>query len=82
MAIRADCTKYNLTPRYTHKRGNKPLSGFALDITIRFNSEGTAFLQDHNLEGANVMPFTTLDQLQRTLNRELEHHYESHFASG
>ncbi len=80
MAIRAHRTKYNLTPRYKHKRGGKPLSGFALDLTIRFNSEGTAFLQDHNLAGPNVMPFTNLDELQSVLHRELEHHHEAHFA--
>jgi hypothetical protein len=80
MAIRANRTKYNLTPRYKHKRGGKPLSGFALDITIRFNSEGKAFLQDHNLAGANVMPFNELDELQHVLHREIEHHHGTHFA--
>jgi hypothetical protein len=81
MAIRANRTKYNLTPRYKHKRGGKSLSGFALDVTIRINSEGTAFLQDHNLVGANVMPFNDLNELQAVLSRELEYHYEAHFTA-
>jgi hypothetical protein len=77
MAIRADRTTYELAPRYENKRNGKPLSGFALDLTIRFNHEGAAFLQDHNLAG--VMPFNELSELLELVEGEVTRLYASHF---
>lgn len=42
---------YTLTPRFKHKQTGRPLSGYALDLTIRFQKDGAAFLQDHNYPG-------------------------------
>lgn len=70
---------YKLIPRYTHKRGDKPLSGFALDLTIRFNKTGAAFLQDHNgMENPSTYPHNDLAELKDTLDKELRRLYEEH----
>jgi hypothetical protein len=81
MAIRANRTKYELVPRYKHKRGGKSLSGFALDLTIRFNRDGAAFVQDHNMPGDNTMPFNDLREMLELVNGEIERHYAARFGS-
>jgi hypothetical protein len=81
MAIRADRTSWELAPRYKNKRSGKPLAGFALDFTIRFNRDGAAFLQDHNMSGRNVMRFDGLPEVRDFVNAELERRYESHFGA-
>jgi hypothetical protein len=70
---------YRIERRTTHKRGGKPLSGYALDITIRINHEEAYFLEDHNSD-RNVMPHTNRDDLIRFLVEELERNHEEHFG--
>ena len=71
---------YTLVPRYTNKRSNKQLSGYAVDLTIRFNKGGAAFLQDHNgLKDPSTYPHNNLDELKDTLDKELTRLYEEHF---
>ncbi|HEY2202776.1 MAG TPA: hypothetical protein VGH56_12895, partial [Solirubrobacteraceae bacterium] len=71
---------YTLIPRYQHKHGNKQLSGFALDLTIRFNKDGAAFLQDHNgLEDPSTYPHNNLAELKDTLDKEFTRLYGDHF---
>ncbi|HXW59821.1 MAG TPA: hypothetical protein VEJ23_10135 [Solirubrobacteraceae bacterium] len=71
---------YTLVPRYVNKRSNKQLSGFAVDLTVRFNKGGAAFLQDHNgLEDPSTYPHNNLDELKDTLDKELTRLYEDHF---
>lgn len=81
MAISASGT-YTLTPRYKHKQTGKQLSGFAVDLTLRFNQDGAGFLQDHNFVGHSAdgtFPHNDLAELQETLNSELERLYNDHF---
>jgi hypothetical protein len=81
MAISASST-YTLTPRFKHKQTGKPLSGFAVDLTLRFNKDGAGFLQDHNFvgdTGDGTFPHNNLAELQETLNAELERLYNAHF---
>lgn len=77
--IRADRTTYALEPRYLHKKGGKPLTGFALDITIRFNKDGHPFVQDHNHNGP--MPFNTVEELQEFVATEIARNHADHFAA-
>ena len=70
---------YALQPRYVNKRSGKPLTGFALDITIRFNTDGTPFLQDLNSD-SNVIPHTNVDDLMKTLNDEIRHNYTKRYG--
>ena len=76
--IPADRAQYRLTRRHKSKRDGRPLKGFALDLTIRFNSNGTAFVQDHN--GDATMPFTTMEQARDFITEWMEWHYRDHFA--
>jgi hypothetical protein len=76
--IRADRTRYAIDRRYQSKKGGKPLKGFALDITIRFNTDGHPFLQDHNSNGP--MPFNTVDELQDFVAQEIARNYSEHFV--
>jgi hypothetical protein len=78
--IPADRNSYRLQSRYASKKGGKPLKGFALDLTLRFNTDGTPFLQDHNSE-RNVMPFTNLGDLRRFLDEHIERNYVEHYGS-
>lgn len=77
--IPADRTKYAIERRYKHKKGGKALTGFALDITIRFNTDGKPFLQDHN--GNGPMPFNTLDQLNGFIADEVDRNHGEHFGA-
>jgi hypothetical protein len=78
--IPPDRSSYALQRRYASKKGGKPLKGFAFDVTVRFNTEGTAFLQDHNSDGS-VMPFTALGDLRRFLDEHIERNYVEHYGS-
>jgi len=57
---------YSLVSRTTHKKTGTPLSGYALDITIRANKDGAYFLDDHNNPG-NVMPHNNVWEMLTTL---------------
>jgi hypothetical protein len=70
---------YRLARRTKNKRGGGPLSGYALDITIRVNSQGAYFLQDHNSD-RNVMPHNDRDELVITLMQELKRNHMEHFG--
>jgi hypothetical protein len=79
-SIRPDRDSYALQRRYISKKGQKPLKGFAMDLVIRFNSEGTAFLQDLNSD-RNVMPFTNVDDLLEFLDEEIRSNHDEHYDS-
>lgn len=49
---------YRIVRRTRNKSNGKPLSAYAIDITIRVNHEEAYFLEDHNSD-RNVMPHTT-----------------------
>ena len=76
--IRADRTTYAIDRRYESKKGGKPLKGFALDITMRFNTDGHPFLQDHNSDGG-PMPFNTVDELAKFVSDEIRRNHREHF---
>jgi hypothetical protein len=78
--IPPDRTTYALERRYSSKKGGKPLKGFALDLTIRFNSTGTAFVQNHNGD-RGPMPFNTLEELKQFVSDEIDRNYGEHFAA-
>jgi hypothetical protein len=69
---------YRIERRLQNKQNGKPLSGFAIDITIRANREGAYFLEDHN-SAANVMPHYGLADLLGTLVSELVRNDKEHF---
>lgn len=77
--IRADRTTYAIERRYKSKKGGKPLKGFALDITIRFNTDGHPFLQDHN--GNGPMPFNTVEQVRDFVSNEITRNYGEHYGT-
>jgi hypothetical protein len=77
--IPADRTQYRLERRYKSKKGGKPLKGFALDVTIRFNTYGTPFVQDHN--GNGPMPFNTLDELGDFISEQIERNHREHYTA-
>jgi hypothetical protein len=82
MAMASTAPAYTLTPRFEHKQTGQPLSGFAVDITIRFQKDGAGFLSDHNYPGDTAdgtWPHNNLAELQETLNGELERLYKEHF---
>jgi hypothetical protein len=70
---------YRIERRTRHKRGGKPLSGYAVDITIRANAGEAYFLEDHNSE-RNVMPHNNREELVRTILHELERNHTEHFG--
>jgi hypothetical protein len=70
---------YRIERRTRRKRGGGPLSGYAVDITIRVNSEESYFLEDHNSD-RNVMPHTNRQDLIETLKQELERNHIDHFG--
>jgi hypothetical protein len=72
-------TKYETHRRYQHKRAKKPLSGFALDWTIRFNHQQSAFLDDHN--GGDPMVFNDLEEITNFIREELERHHAEFFTA-
>jgi hypothetical protein len=71
---------YRLQRRTRKKGGSGELSGYALDLTIRVNSEGAYFLQDHNSR-RNVMPHSDREDLVETLVEQLERNHQEHFGS-
>jgi hypothetical protein len=70
---------YSLVPRATHKKTGSPLSGYALDITIRANHTGAYFLDDHNNPG-NVMPHNNVFELMETLVGTIGRNHEARFG--
>lgn len=78
--IRADRTTYAVERRYASKKGGKPLKGFALDVTIRFNTNGTPFVQDHNSENG-PMPFNTVEELREFIDVQIARNYAEHFGA-
>ena len=72
-------TPYRLARRTRSKRGGRPLSGYAIDITIRVNGQEAYFLQDHNSTD-NVMPHNNRGELLQTLTDELERNHLDHFG--
>jgi hypothetical protein len=78
MKIKAG-TPYWIERRTKRKRGGGPLSGYAVDITIRVNGEEAYFLQDHN-SARNTMPHNDREELIETLVGELERHHQEHFG--
>ena len=78
--IRADHTTYAVQPRYVSKKGGKALKGFALDISIRFNVDGTPFVQDHNSAGG-TMPFNATSELLEFLDAEIQRNFDQHFVT-
>jgi hypothetical protein len=82
--IPADHEDNRLKPRFVRKKSTKPLKGFALDLGLRFNSEGVPFLEDLN-SNQNVRPFTNVTDLLVTLGAEIKELHEKRFpgaASG
>jgi hypothetical protein len=65
--------------RTSHKGTGKPLSGYAIDVTIRVNADGAYFLQDHN-SARNVMPHNNREELVQTLLDELERNHTEHLG--
>lgn len=74
-----DGVSYRIERRTKKKRGGKKLSAYALDITIRVNSEEAYFLQDHN-STRNVMPHNNRDEFVEILLHELERNHLEHFG--
>jgi hypothetical protein len=74
-----DKTAYETHRRYRHKRANKDLSGFALDWTIRFNHQQSAFLDDQN--GGDAMVFNDLGEISNFIREELERHHAEFFGA-
>lgn len=75
-----DGQPYRIERRTKHKRGDKDLSGYAIDITIRVNSGEAYFLEDHN-SSRNVMPHNDRDELVKTILHELERNHAEHFGA-
>ena len=75
---------YRIERRTKRKgRAGKPLSGYALDITIRANGEGSYFLHDHNYDrtrGGPNSPHTDRVELIETLVHELNRNHREHFG--
>jgi hypothetical protein len=71
---------YRIVRRTLNKSNGKPLSGYAVDITIRANGKGAYFLEDHNSD-ANVMPHNDLAELLGTLVPELVRNHQEHFET-
>lgn len=74
-----DGAPYRVERRTKKKRSGEKLSAYALDITIRVNSEEAYFLQDHN-SSRNVMPHNNRDEFIATLLDELERNHLEHFG--
>jgi hypothetical protein len=73
-----ETTQYATRRRLTHKTTGKPLSGFAVDWTIRFAKDGSGYLDDHNWPD-NPLVFNNLEELRGFVNEELDRHYAEHF---
>jgi hypothetical protein len=72
--IRADRSTWGIEPRFTRKSSSQPLTGFALDISMRF-SDGV-FLTDHNSEG--TMHFDSVEELCEFLTAQITRNYTKH----
>ena len=70
---------YAIERRTTNKNTGKPLSGYAVDITIRVNGGEAYFLEDHN-STRNVMPHNNREELVETILNELERNHIDHFG--
>lgn len=70
---------YRLVRRTRNKSNGKPLSAYAIDITIRANADEAYFLEDHNSDG-NVMPHNNLAELLGTIVPELVRNHNEHFG--
>jgi hypothetical protein len=70
---------YKIERRMTNKRTGAPLSGYAVDITVRVNGDGAYFLQDQNSE-RSAMPHNDREELVATLLGELERNHAEHFG--
>jgi hypothetical protein len=71
--------QYKLNRRYVHKNSDQALKGFALDLTLRFNTDGHPFLDD--LNGDGVMPFNTVDEVADFVAAEIRRNHSEHYAS-
>ena len=70
---------YRIERRTTKKRGSGPLSGYALDITIRVNDGEAYFLDDHN-DPRPAMPHNNRQEFVETFLAELERNHFEHFG--
>jgi hypothetical protein len=70
---------YRIERRTKNKRTAKPLSGYALDITIRVNGEEEYFLDDHN-SPRDAMPHNDRDELLETFVDGVLPNHEEHFG--
>jgi hypothetical protein len=70
---------YYVERRTKSKNSDKELSGYALDVSILVNAEGTYFLDDRNGD-QNAMPHNDMDDLLETLRTELERNHREHFG--
>ena len=70
---------YRLRRRLRHKKGGQPLTGFAMDIVVRFDEEGAASVQDLNSD-RNTMRFTSVEDLVGWLGPEIKRVHGEHFA--
>lgn len=71
---------YGIERRTQRKKGKDPLSGYAMDITIRVNAGGAYFLQDHNAD-RNVMPFNNREEFEEILIEAIRSNHREHFGS-
>lgn len=70
---------YRIERRTTNKRTGKPLSGYAVDITIRVNGGEAYFLDDDN-SPRPAMPHNNRQELVQILLSELERNHIEHFG--
>jgi hypothetical protein len=75
----ATSVPYRIVRRTRNKTNGKPLSAYAIDITIRVNHKETYFLEDHNSD-LNAMPHTDRAGLIKTIERELNRIHIEHFG--
>lgn len=75
---------YRIERRTERKdRSSKPLSGYALDITIRANGDGSYFVQDHNYDSDRSgpsSPHTDRMDVIETVVHELNRNHKEHFG--
>ena len=70
---------YRIERRMTNKRTGRPISGYAVDITIRVN-DGEAYFLDDNNSARLAMPHNNRQELVDTLLTELERNHIEHFG--
>lgn len=70
---------YRVERRTTNRRTGKPLSGYAVDVTIRVNG-GEAYFLDDNNSRRDAMPHNNRQELVDTLLAELERNHVEHFG--